>query len=73
LTLRLPRRPRLGLAITWFAGFWVAGVRPSIATLLAAWSVYWALAERPRLGLQWALFGAVLTAFFALLVVQTYT
>jgi uncharacterized BrkB/YihY/UPF0761 family membrane protein len=73
LTLRLPRRPRLGLAITWFAAFWVAGVRPSIATLLAAWSVYWALAERPRVGLQWALFGAVLTACFALLVVETYT
>jgi drug/metabolite transporter (DMT)-like permease len=57
----------------WFAAFWVAGVRPSIATLLAAWSVYWALAERPRVGLQWALFGAVLTLCFALLVVETYT
>ncbi|HEY3962897.1 MAG TPA: hypothetical protein VGL84_10260 [Gaiellaceae bacterium] len=73
MTLHLPRRPRLGLAITWFAAFWVAGVRPSIATLLAAWSVYWALAERPRVGLQWALFGGVLTAVFVLLVVETYT
>lgn len=73
MTLRPLRRPRLGLAITWFAAFWVAGVRPSIATQLAAWTVYWALAERPRIGLHWALFGAVLTAFFAVLVVQTYT
>lgn len=67
------RRPRLGLAITWFAAFWVAGVRPSIATLLGAWSIYTALAERPRLGLEWALFGSVLTAFFAALAVATYT
>ena len=56
----------------WFAAFWVAGVRPTIAMLLGAWSVYTALAERPQVGLQWALFGAVLTAFFAVLVVATY-
>jgi hypothetical protein len=56
----------------WFAAFWVAGVRPSIATLLGAWSVYTALAERPRVGLEWALFGAVLTAFFAALAIATY-
>ncbi len=66
------RRPRLGLAIIWFAAFWVAGVRPSIATLLGAWSVYTALAERPHVGPQWALFGAVLTLFFAALVVTTH-
>ena len=73
MTLRPLRRPRLGLAIIWFAAFWVAGVRPSIATLLGVWSVYTALAERPHVGLEWALFGAVLTVFFAALVVATYT
>jgi hypothetical protein len=73
LTLHPLRRPRLGLAIIWFAAFWVAGVRPSIATLLGVWSVYTALAERPHVGLEWALFGAVLTVFFAALVVATYT
>jgi hypothetical protein len=73
LSLHPLRRPRLGLAISWFAAFWVAGVRPSIATLLAAWSVYAALAERPRVGLEWPLFGACLTAFCAALVVLTYT
>ena len=57
----------------WFAAFWVAGVRPSIAMLLGAWSVYTALAERPHVGLQWALFGAVLTVFFAVLVAATHT
>jgi uncharacterized BrkB/YihY/UPF0761 family membrane protein len=71
--LRRPtRRPRLGIAIVWFAAFWVAGVRPSLATLLAAWTVYWALSERPQVGLSWAVFGAVLTVAFAVLVVETY-
>lgn len=73
MTFHPLRRPRLGLAIVWFAAFWVAGVRPSIATLLGAWSVYTALAERPRVGLQWALFGTVLTVFFAALVVTADT
>jgi hypothetical protein len=73
LTLHTLRRPRLGLAIIWFAAFWVAGVRPSIATLLGAWSVYAALAERPRVGLEWALFGVVLTAFFAALAIGAHT
>jgi hypothetical protein len=71
--IRPVRRPRLGLAVTWFAAFWVAGVRPSLAALLGAWSVYWALSERPQVGLNWAIFGAVLTAAFVLLVVETYT
>jgi uncharacterized BrkB/YihY/UPF0761 family membrane protein len=68
--MRPARRPRLGLAIAWFVAFWVAGVRPSLATLLAAWTVYWALSERPQVGAQWAAFGAVLTAFCALLAVE---
>jgi uncharacterized BrkB/YihY/UPF0761 family membrane protein len=67
------RRPRLGLAISWFVAFWVAGVRPSLATLLGAWTVYWALSERPEVGLNWAAFGAVLTAAFLLLTIETYT
>jgi hypothetical protein len=66
------RRPRLGIATVWFAAFWVAGVRPSLAALLAAWSVYWSLSERPRVGLHWAAFGAILTATFVLLAVETY-
>ena len=53
----MPRRPRLGLATVWFVAFWVAGVRPSLAALLGAWSVYWSLSERPRVGLEWAVFG----------------
>ena len=69
---RPARRPRLGIAIVWFAAFWVAGVRPSLATLLGAWTVYWALSERPRVSLSWAVFGAVLTTAFAVLVVETY-
>lgn len=73
MTLHPLRRPRLGLAITWFAAFWVAGVRPSIAALLGAWSVYTALSERPRVGLEWAIFGAVLTVFFAALATAAYT
>ncbi len=70
--LSVPRRPRLGIATVWFAAFWVAGVRPSLAALLAAWSVYWSLSERPRVGLEWAGFGVILTAMFALLAVETY-
>ena len=70
--LSVPRRPRLGIATVWFAAFWVAGVRPSIAALLAAWSVYWSLSERPKVGLEWAAFGVILTAMFALLAVETY-
>ena len=70
--LTVPRRPRLGIATVWFAAFWAAGVRPSLATLLAAWTVYWALSERPAVGLEWAAFGAVLTAVFGVLVVETY-
>lgn len=66
------RRPRLGLAITWFAAFWAAGVRPLPAALLAAWTVYWALSERPAVGLQWAAFGGVLTLFFAVAAVVSY-
>jgi uncharacterized BrkB/YihY/UPF0761 family membrane protein len=57
----------------WFAAFWVAGVRPSLAALLGAWTVYWALSERPRVGLNWAVFGAVLTMAFVTLAVETYT
>lgn len=72
MTFHPLRRPRLGLAIIWFAAFWVAGVRPSIATLLGAWSVYTALAERPHIGVEWVLFGTVLTAFFAALAIATY-
>lgn len=64
------RRPRLGLLIMWFAGFWVAGVRPSLAALLAAWTVYAALSERPQIGWEWAAFGGVLTVLFAILAVQ---
>jgi hypothetical protein len=71
--LQLPRRPRLGIAIVWFAAFWVAGVRPSLAALLGAWTVYWSLSERPRVPLTWAVFGTVLTAAFLVLVVETYT
>jgi hypothetical protein len=67
--LRPPRRPRLGIAIVWFAAFWVAGVRPVLALLLGAWTVYWALSERPAVGLNWAAFGAVLTVFFAVIAV----
>ena len=70
--LIVPRRPRLGLATVWFAAFWVAGVRPSLAALLGAWSVYWSLSERPAVGLNWAAFGAVLTAMFVLLAVETH-
>ena len=70
--LSVPRRPRLGIATVWFAAFWVAGVRPSLAALLGAWSVYWSLSERPRVGLEWAGFGLILTAMFALLAVETY-
>ena len=70
--LSVPRRPRLGIATVWFAAFWVAGVRPSLAALLAAWSVYWSLSERPKVGLEWAGFGVILTAMFALLAVETY-
>jgi uncharacterized BrkB/YihY/UPF0761 family membrane protein len=70
--LSVPRRPRLGLATVWFVAFWVAGVRPSLAAVLGAWSVYWSLSERPEVGLEWAGFGVVLTAMFALLAVETY-
>jgi hypothetical protein len=70
--LRPVRRPRLGLALTWFVAFWVAGVRPSLAALLGAWTVYWSLSERPGVGLNWAVFAAILTAFFAALAVATY-
>lgn len=70
--LHVPRRPRLGIAIVWFAAFWVAGVRPSLAALLAAWSVYWSLSERPKVGLEWAGFGVILTALFLVLAVETY-
>lgn len=56
----------------WFAAFWVAGVRPSLAALLGGWTVYWSLSERPRVGLNWAIFGAVLTAAFVTLAVETY-
>lgn len=70
--LTVPRRPRLGIATIWFAAFWVAGVRPSLAALLGAWSVYWALSERPRVGLQWAGFGIVLTAMCVVLALETY-
>ena len=66
------RRPRLGLAISWFVAFWVAGVRPSLAAALAAWTVYWALSERPAVGLNWAAFGAVLTALFGVLAVRAH-
>jgi hypothetical protein len=65
------RRPRLGLALAWFVAFWVAGVRPSLAALLAAWTVYWALSE-PKLGVEWALFGAALTVFCTVVAVATY-
>ena len=67
------RRPRLGIAISWFVAFWVAGVRPSLAALLAAWTVYWALSERPAVGREWALFGSVLTAFFVAVAVVAHT
>ena len=69
---RLPRRPRLGIAISWFVAFWVAGQRPALAALLAAWTVYWALSERPPVGLQWALYGGFLTLVFAALAVRGY-
>lgn len=68
----LSRRPRLGIATVWFASFWVAGVRPSIAALLGAWTVYWSLSERPRTGWPWTVFALVLTATFVLLAVETY-
>jgi drug/metabolite transporter superfamily protein YnfA len=64
------RRPRLGLLVSWFVAFWVAGVRPSLAALLAAWTVYAALSERPQVGREWAAFGGVLTLLFAFLAVQ---
>jgi hypothetical protein len=67
---RPPRRPRLGLTIAWFVAFWVAGARPLLAVLLAAWTVYWALSE--RLGLEWAAFGVALTVFCAVVAVATY-
>jgi hypothetical protein len=70
--VRPARRPRLGLVVTWFVAFWVAGVRPSLAAVLGAWTVYWSLSERPQVGLNWAIFGAVLTAFFVALAVATY-
>jgi hypothetical protein len=73
MTRLLARRPRLGLLVSWFAAFWVAGVRPTLATLLAAWTVYAALAERPEVGREWAAFGAVLTVFFAILAVRAHT
>ncbi len=66
------RRPRLGLLVSWFVAFWVAGARPWLAALLAAWTVYAALSERPQVGPEWAAFGAVLTAFFAVLAVQPH-
>jgi len=40
--------------------------------LLGAWCVYWALSERPRVGLQWALFAAVLTAMFVTLAIEAH-
>lgn len=67
------RRPRLGIAIVWFVAFWVAGVRPGLACLLGAWTVYWALSERPAVGLNWAAYGTVLTAFFGVAAVYAYT
>lgn len=70
--MSVPRRPRVGIATVWFAAFWVAGVRPSLAALLAAWTVYWSLSERPQVGLEWAAFGVVLTAMFVLLSLETY-
>lgn len=72
MTRSLVRRPRLGILVSWFVAFWVAGVRPSLAALLAAWTVYAALAERPQVGREWAAFGAVLTVFFAFLAVQAH-
>jgi drug/metabolite transporter superfamily protein YnfA len=66
------RRPRLGLLVSWFVAFWVAGVRPSLATLLAAWTVYAALSERPQVGREWAAFGGILTVLFAVLALQTH-
>jgi hypothetical protein len=68
----LARRPRLGLAISWFVAFWVAGVRPSLAALLGGWTVYSALSERPAVGLQWAAFGSALTVFFVFLAVHVH-
>ena len=62
----------MGIAITWFASFWAAGVRPLLAVLLGAWTVYWALSERPRLGREWAAFGAVLTVSFVVIAVEGY-
>jgi hypothetical protein len=70
--LHSARRPRLGLAISWFVAFWVAGVHPWLACLLGAWTVYWALSERPAVGPQWAAYGAVLTAFFTVVAVHGY-
>ena len=68
----MQRRPRLGILVAWFVGFWVAGVRPALAAVLGAWSVVAALSERPALGLEWVLYGAVLTAMFVLLAIETY-
>jgi hypothetical protein len=59
---RPARRPRLGIAVTWFVAFWVAGVRPSLAAALGAWTIYWSLSERPQVGLNWTAFAVVLTA-----------
>lgn len=70
---RPPRRPRIGLALAWLVAFWVAGARPLPAVLLAGWTVYWALSERPAVGVEWALFGGVLTAFLAALAVTGFT
>jgi hypothetical protein len=66
------RRPRLGLLVSWFVAFWVAGVRPALAALLAAWTVYAALSERPRLGLEWAVFGAAVTCLCVALAVEAH-
>lgn len=68
--LTFARRPRLGILVTWFAAFWVAGVRPLLAVLLGAWTVYAALSERPQLGREWAVFGAVLTLLFLAVAVE---
>jgi hypothetical protein len=56
--------------MAWFVAFWVAGVRPLLGALLAAWTVYAALSE--RLGLEWVLFAVVLTAFCTVVAVATY-
>jgi len=53
-----------------FASFWVAGQRPSMAALLALWCVYWALSERPQVGLQWALFAVALFVMDVVLAIE---